>query len=173
MKNRIFMYLFIFSLLLLLFQFINSKNIFDDSNQKVADYKAKIENYREDIKQYKDSLEVLVDRNYELTQFSMEGNERAITYFLNEGYKVDNILPIVEDSLYELNVREGEHPLIPYASSEGNKLLISGVRILNHKWIIVSFTDNQFNGESFITYEFNDKKELKFNLVDSFLYPLD
>ncbi|WP_452598962.1 hydrolase [Pontimicrobium sp. MEBiC01747] len=173
MKNRIFMYLFIFSLLLLLFQFINSKNIFDDSNQKVADYKAKIENYKEDIKKYKDSIENLNGKVYELSQFSMNGNEPAITYFLNQGYKVDNVLSIVEDELYELNFATGEHPLVPYASSEGNKMLISGIRILNHKWVIASFTDNQFNGELFITYNFNDKGELKFNLEDSFLYPLE
>ncbi len=166
MKNRIFMYLFIFSLLLLLFQFINSKNIFDDSNEKVA-------NYKEQVEKYKDSIVVLNDKVDDLSLFSMEGNESAITYFLNEGLKVDNLLPIVRDQLYSLNEAQGEHPLVPYASSEGNRMLISSIRIINHKWILANFTDGQFNGELFVAYELNEVGELKFRLIESFLYPLE
>lgn len=166
MKNRIFMYLFIFSLLLLLFQFINSKNIFDDSNEKVA-------NYKEQVVKYKDSIGALNDKVDDLSLFSMEGNESAITYFLNQGYKVDDLLPIVRDQLYSLNEAKGEHPLVPYASSEGNRMLISSVRIVNHKWILANFTDGQFNGEMFVTYELNEVGELKFRLAESFLYPLE
>lgn len=173
MKNRIFMYLFIFSLLLLLFQFINSKNIFDDSNQKVATYKEKITNYRADIAKYKDSIISLNDKVYDLSLFSMDGNEPAITWLLNEGYKADQVLPIIRDGLYSLNEAEGEHPLIPYASSAGNKMLISSVRIINHRWILANFTDNQFSGELFIGYDFNEKGELNYNLIDSFLYPIE
>ena len=51
------------------------------------------------------------------------------------------------------------------------KILINKVRLLNHKWIIADFTDGTFWGQMFLTYEIVDKKELKFNRVEYFLYP--
>jgi hypothetical protein len=61
---------------------------------------------------------------------------------------------------------------VPYASSEGRKILINTVKMLNHKWIIADFSDGEFWGEILLTYEITADKQLKFTLVESFLYPL-
>jgi len=50
-------------------------------------------------------------------------------------------------------------------------MLINTVKLLNHKWIIADFSDGDFWGELFIAYEINENSELKFSLIDSFLYP--
>ncbi len=166
MKNKIFMYLFIFTLLLLLFQFINSKNIFDDSNLKVASYEKQVE-------RYKDSIVGLRDNIADLSHFSIDGNDPALTYFEDKGYRVDDLLPLIKDGLYRQNEFKGEqHPLVPYASSEGRRMQINTVRILNHKWIIADFSDGQFWGELFLTYYIDENSQLKYNLEESFLYPL-
>lgn len=167
MKNRIFMYLFIFTLLLVLFMYMNSKKIIDN-NVKV------IQGYQSDVANLKTSDSILKDKVFEYTQFSVDRNDAAISYFDNQGYDSDVVFKMVKDELFALNDYKGEeHPIIPYASSEGRKMLINNVRLVNHKWALAEFSDGQFSGELFITYYINEKQELKFNVVEHFLYPLN
>ena len=166
MKSKIFMYLFIFAVLLILFQYVNSKNIHEENLSK-------IETYKERVEKYKDSVVTLTDETYELSHFNLDRNEDAITYFENQGYKVDELMPFIKDELYNLNEVKGDHPLIPYSASEGRKMLINSVKLLNHKWIITDFSDGEFWGEMFLTYEITENRELKFKVIESFLYPFD
>lgn len=166
MKQKIFMYLFVFAALLVLFQYVNSKRVFEDMNNKLDNYKSKSE-------KYKDSLMVLQDDILTLSHFNLERNEDAITYFENDGYNIDELIPFIKDVLYEKNEVKGDHPIVPYAASEGRRIMINTVKILNHKWIIADFSDGEFWGEIFLTYEITNDRELKFNLVESFLYPFD
>ena len=165
MKNKIFMYLFIFTVLLVLFQYVNSKNVLDS-------YETDIRSFKVENKTLKDSLVILEDKILDLSYFNLERNEDALSYFENRGFDVSELIPFIKDELYTLNEIKGEHPLIPYASSEGRKLIINNVKLLNHKWIITDFSDGEFWGELFLTYEIIKNKELKFKLVESFLYPL-
>lgn len=166
MKQKIFMYLFVFSALLVLFQYVNSKRVFEDLNKKLEIHKVKSE-------KYKDSIAVLQNEISTLSHFNLDRNEDAITYFENDGYNVDELIPFIKDELYKLNEAKGEHPIVPYAASEGRKILINTVKMLNHKWIIADFSDGQYWGEIFLTYEITEDKQLKFNLIESFLYPFD
>lgn len=166
MKQKIFMYLFVFSALLVLFQYVNSKRVFEDMNKKLEIHKSK-------SKKYKDSIAVLQDEILNLSHFNLHRNEDAISYFEDDGYNVDELIPFIKDELYKLNEAKGQHPVVPYAASEGRKMLINTVKMLNHKWIIADFSDGEYWGEIFLTYEVVDGKQLKFNLVESFLYPFD
>jgi len=164
MKSRIFMYLFIFSLLLILFQFVNSKSIIEDYDKKLT----KLEE-RETVN--KDSITTLRDENFELMRFSLEFNDDAMSYFEDQGYKISELVPFIKDELYKLNVYEGDdHPLVPYASMTGNKMMINSIRLLNHRWIIADFSDGKYWGEMLLNYEIVDKQELKFKLLDYLLY---
>ena len=165
MKNKIFMYLFIFTVLLVLFQYVNSKNVLDS-------YETDIRSFKVENKTLKDSLVILEDKILDLSYFNLERNEDALSYFEKRGFDTSELIPFIKDELYTLNEIKGEHPLIPYGSSEGRKLIINNVKLLNHKWIITDFSDGEFWGELFLTYEIIENKELKFKLVESFLYPL-
>jgi len=165
MRQRIFMYLFIFTLLLVLFQYVNSKNVFEDQMSRIEAMEAKVE-------VYKDSIISLKDDNYDMSLFDIQYNDDALTYFENEGYDTSKLIPIIKDELYSLNEAQGEeHPLVPYAGTGGNKMLINSIKILNHKWIVTNFSDSQMWGELFLTYELNDGK-LNFKMKESFLYPV-
>ncbi|MDD7885855.1 hydrolase [Flavivirga sp. 57AJ16] len=166
MKQRIFMYLFVFAALLILFQYVNSKRVFEDMNSKLAAQKTALE-------KYKDSLAILQDDILEASHFNLERNEDAISYFEDDGYNISELIPFIKDELYKLNEVKGEHPIVPYAASEGRKMLINTVKMLNHKWIIADFSDGEYWGEIFLTYEITEDKQLKFNLVEYFLYPFD
>ncbi|GAA4296689.1 hydrolase [Aestuariibaculum suncheonense] len=166
MKQRIFMYLFVFTMLLVLFQFVNSKRVFEDMNKNIGDYK-------EQLQQYKDSLVNMQHEITDLSHFNLKRNEDAISYFENQGYNVSELIPVIKDELYKLNETRDEHPIVPYAASEGKRMMINTIKLLNHKWIIADFTDGKYWGEMFLTYYINEDQQIEFNVVESFLYPFD
>lgn len=135
-------------------------------------YETDIQSIKEENRSLRDSLSVLEDKIVDLSYFNLERNEDALSYFENNGINVSELIPFIKDELYTLNETKGEHPIIPYGSSEGRKMMINNIKLLNHKWLIADFSDGEFWGELFITYEINEEKELKFKLVESFLYPV-
>ena len=165
MKKNIYLHLFVFALLLSIFLLVQAKN----ANEM---YETKIKNFQTSEKQFQERIEKLEDENLDLLYFNLENNDDALDYFERDGYDTAELIPFLRDELYRLNEAKGEHPLIPYAAmSENGRMLINKVRFLNHKWIITDFSDGEFWGELLVTYEITADKELKFKLVDSFLYP--
>tara|TARA_R100001369_G_scaffold23263_2_gene42780 strand:- start:2168 stop:2656 length:489 start_codon:yes stop_codon:yes gene_type:complete len=159
------MYLFIFSVLLILFQYVNSKNIIDKYEKDIKTYKTKIVD--------RDSIIItLEDQNFELNYFNIDRNQGAIEYFESQGYDTDKLVNAITEGLYDMNDYEGEdHPIVPFVSMTNTKLLINKVRILNHKWIVTNFTDGEYWGEIFLKYDINEKGELNYKLVEYFMYP--
>lgn len=166
MKQKIFMYLFIFSMLLVLFQYVSAKRIFEDQDIKLTNYRAKLQTF-------KDSISTLNNDMVNQSHFNLDRNEDAISYFERDGLDVSTLIPFIKDELYKLNEARGQHSIVPYASSEGRRMMINTVKLLNHKWIIADFSDGEYWGEVFLTYEITEDKKLKFNLVESFLYPFN
>lgn len=164
MKNKIFMYLFVFTALLVIFQYVNSKNILDK-------YEGDIAKYKESVTVFKDSITTMQDKNLDLMYFNLEHNEDAISYFENKGLHAQDLIPLIKDELYKLNEVKGEHPLVPYASMTDSKMLINNIKLLNHKWILADFSDGKHWGEMFLTYEINEMQALKFKLIEYFMYP--
>lgn len=165
MKNKIFMYLFIFSVLLIIFQYANSKNILDQYEEDISYYKDKIEEQEATISQ-------LENETLELNSFCINNNEQALTYFEDQGFDTEDLLPKIEDALYETNNYEGDdHSIVPYVSMTENKILINQVRILNHKWIVANFTDGAYWGEVFLTYDVSPEGDISFERINYFMYP--
>lgn len=158
------MYLFIFSLLLILFQYVNAKHVFEDDIRTIEKSKARVETLT-------DSITVLRDKIFELSHFNIENNEDAFTYFENKGIDVDALIPFIKDEIYSNNVKGG-NPLIPYAANEGKTMLINSIKILNHKWLITDFSDGIFWGELLVKYEVINQKKVTYEVIDSLLYPL-
>lgn len=165
MKQRIFMYLFIFTLLLVIFQFVNSKNIIEDYDQKLT-------TYMDANEQLKDSIRVMDDHKAtDMYTFRFDTNDDAMTYWENRGARISEFVPMIKDGLMSLNVYDTEdHPLVPYASMSGNKMRIDQIRMLNHKWIITSFTDGTYWGEMILGYDMDDKGNVTYRVLDQILY---
>lgn len=164
MKKNIYLYLFVFSALLAIFMYVNSKNIVDKYETDITALKEKEEENKKKIMD-------LEDENLDLLYFNLENNDDALSYFERDGYDTSELIPFFRDELYTLNEGDGDHPLVPYASMTGKKMLINKVRLLNHKWIIADFSDGEYWGEMLLTYEITPNRELKFNVVESLLYP--
>ena len=165
MKSRLFMYLFIFSALLIIFQYVNSKNIIDKYEEDIARYKTT-------MAEQEKTIATLEEQNFELSYFSMNRNQDALDYFDVQGYDTDELLPAIEEGLYNMNNYKGDdHPIVPFVSMTGSKLVINKVRLLNHKWIVANFTDGEYWGEIFVTYSIDENNDLKYKLVEYFMYP--
>lgn len=161
MKKNIILYLFVFTALILIFQLVNSKKIFDDLQAKWSETKVRNENL-------KDSIFQLQDRIDEQNDFELEGNEYALRYFENSS--TENISSYVKDQLYETNLLREKNDLIPYVAMD-RTFLINKVKILNHRWIIADFSDGTHWGEIFLTYQIDKNGGLTFELKEHFLYP--
>lgn len=164
MKKNIYLYLFVFALLLAIFMFVNTKNVSETYERKIATLEQNEINNKKII----DSLG---DQNFELLHFNLENNEDALSYLERDGHDVLRLIPIIRDELYKLNEAEGDHPLVPFASMTDNKMLINTVKLINHKWLIADFTDGKHWGEMLVKYEISPEKELKFSLVEYLMYP--
>lgn len=165
MKSRIFMYLFIFSALAFIFQYVNSKNILDK-------YEKDIKTFKKTIKAQDSTITELEDQNFDLNYFNIDRNDNALDYFVAQGYDTDELINAIKEGLYNMNDYEGEdHPIVPFVSMTGSKLLINKVRIVNHKWILANFTDGEYWGEIFVKYDIDENNDLKYTLVEYFMYP--
>lgn len=146
-----------------------------NAKKVLEDYDHRLHNSIETNEVYRDSMRHMVHRKAEADEniysFNFDTNDDAMTYIENEGYVISDFIPFIKDQLMNLNIYEGdEHPLVPYASMTDNKMLIDQIKLLNHKWIIASFTDGTYWGEMLLHYEITDKKELKFKVLESVLY---
>ncbi len=160
MKNKIFLYLFIFAALIGLYLFVSSGKMVKVKDGTIGKLEAEVE-------QLKDSLQKSqVDALYN-QYFSLENNDDALAYYDHLGLKDPS--RYVADKLLETNESKGDNPLIPYEGMESD-FKINKIKLLNHKWIIADFSDGKYWGEVLIKYELKDDMGVDFTLIDHLLY---
>ncbi len=160
MKNRIFLYLFLFTALICLFIFVSNGKMQKDKD-------AKIDGLKSHITSLKDSLQNSQLKVLDMQYFSLENNDDALAYY--DHLKLDDPSRYIADKLLETNERKGDNPLIPYEGMESD-FKLNKIKILNHKWIIADFSDGKFWGEVLIKYELKDDTSVDFTLLDHLLY---
>ncbi|WP_241448768.1 hypothetical protein [Aquimarina pacifica] len=133
-------------------------------------YDAKIENLKAKVEAKESYIDSLVNINMDLTYFSLDSNEDAISYFEEMGYDANKLSLTISDQIISQNKAGADNPIIPFVGMEGN-MSINKVRLLNHRWIIADFTDGVYWGELFITYEVRKDGVVDFEVEKSFLYP--
>lgn len=165
MRSKIFLYLFIFTLMFTIFIYVNDKKILDAKE-------AQIENLEDKIARVEASNKDITDDIQRLQYFSLERNEEAISYFEERGIDASQLAQVVEDEIIGRNTAASDNDLIPYSGMEG-VMRINKIKILNHKWIIADFTDGTYWGELFIIYDIDENNNLILNTEKAFLYPAD
>ncbi len=157
------MYLFLFALLFIIYQYMNEKSIFEAQGTKIEKLEAKVQ-------KDSDSIGLLNNEMASLNYFTLQGNENAMTYLESLGFEAAAVEATVSDAIYEYNFEKGNNPLVPFDGMEGD-MKINKLKFLNHKWIQADFTDGKYWGEMILEYSFNDKNELVLNTIASFIYP--
>ena len=170
MKRTIFMYLFFFTLLFVIFQYMNEKKIFEKQENKIESQRAKIKQLEKSLKIVTDSADVLSNTVLDLNYFTLQGNENAMSYFESLGFESGDIEELVAEYIYEENLKSGDNPIIPFDGING-AMKINKIRFLNHKWIIADFTDGKYWGEMVVEYYITNNKKIELTSVASLLYP--
>lgn len=160
MKKRIFLYLFVFAALIALYLFVSSGTLAETKDAKIEKLKTEIVNLKDSVQQ---SQLNLLDMQY----FSLENNDDALAYY--EHLNINDPARYIADKLLETNEQKGNNPLIPYEGME-NDFKLNKIKILNHKWIVVDFSDGKYWGELLLKYELKDDLGVDFTLVDHLLY---
>ncbi len=163
MKSKIFMYLFFFAILLVLFQYMNEKSIFESQEKKINLLSAK-------MTKANDSIAVLSDKVSELNYFTLQGNENAMTYLENLGMDPSRVEQLVADAIYERNFDQGGNSLVPMEGMYG-KWMVNKVKFLNHRWVLADFSDGKYWGEMVLEYFFDEQNQLDLKVLSSVLYP--
>lgn len=162
MKTKIFIYLFIFTALILVFQLVNSSKVVKYQAEIIAEKVARIDTL-------KVSLENISSKYDDDVYFSLDQNDEAKAF--NPDNDPAEIIQWVKDKIYESNTAKGDNPLVLY-SGDGRKFLINKIKVLNHKWVIADFSDGTDWGEILIEYSIIGE-EVKLNVLDQLLYFTD
>ena len=160
MKNKIFLYLFVFAALIALYLFVSSGNY-----QKKVD--ADIKGLQSENQVLKDSIQKAQLEILDIQYFSLENNDDALAYY--EHLNLENPSRYIADKLLETNESQGDNPLIPYEGMNSN-FKINKIKVLNHKWLLADFSDGKFWGDLIIQYELKDDLSVDFTLIDHLLY---
>ncbi|MEM9362547.1 MAG: hydrolase [Bacteroidota bacterium] len=160
MKNKIFLYLFVFAALIALFQFVSTNNLQKKLNGDIQ--KLEIEN-----QSLKDSIQKVQLEILDIQYFSLENNDDALAYY--EHLNLENPSRYIADKLLETNERSGDNPLIPYEGMNSD-FKLNKIKVLNHKWLLADFSDGKFWGDLIIQYELKDDLSVDFTLLDHLLY---
>lgn len=170
MKRTLFMYLFLFTLLFVIFQYMNEKKIFEKQENKIEKQRNTISNLKNELLTLKDSLEILSNENLSCNYFTLQGNENAMSYVEKLGFESLEIESQVSEYMYDQNLVKENNYLIPYEGMNG-KMKINKIKFLNHKWIIADFTDGRYWGEMILEYYVTKKNKIELNQISSLLYP--
>jgi len=163
MKSRIYMYLFFFSILLVLFMYVNQSAIFERQT-------AVINSLEQKQSVLKDSVTTLKQEISELLYFDLLTNDSARTYFEQIGLEPEDAANQVKERIYEYNLQKGGNPLVPFANANG-QWRINRIKFLNHRWIIADCSDGRAWGELWIEYFFDQEGQLDLTVESSVLYP--
>ena len=160
MKNKIFLYLFVFAALLALFQFVSGNNM-----QKALS--ADVNQLQTEVQELKDSLQTMQLKVLDMQYFTLENNDDALAYY--DHLDLDDPSQYIQDKLLETNEKSGDNPLIPYEGMESD-FKINKIKVLNHKWILADFSDGKYWGDLIIKYELKDDLSVDFTLAEHLLY---
>jgi hypothetical protein len=169
MKKSLFLYLFIIAVLMNLFtyKYFTSK---ENSEQKSA-----AESNNNPVitpKTLTDSITTLSDQLYDANYFSLENNDRAQNYLVQNNVKDINVFAEkVKQALLAYNDDPVGNKYIDQAKMGEQKFIINKVKLLNHRWIIANYSNGQLWGEVLLKYFVEENGSISFEIMNTYLYP--
>lgn len=157
MKRNLLIYGLVFSVLINIFQMVNSSRILKRSEEvsTISKKQAKIA---------QDSIFKLIEND----MFSLDNNDDAKEYFYPNDVK--KIKQKVYEDLMVFNSDKKGNKYISYEQVGENPFIINKVKILNHRWLIANFSDGKIWGEVLIKYFHNEDKPTDFETVETLVY---
>lgn len=165
MRRSFLLYLFVFTALIAVFVYVTSRRMLDSKDREITELQNEVAN----LVKKNDSLRSNVP---DAEVFNFATNDQAMSYFEDRGIEASEVMRLIEDEIIGRNKASEDNSLVPYEGMEGD-MRVNKIKILNHKWIIASFTDGTYWGELFIVYYIDDNKDLFLETKEALLYPRD
>lgn len=163
MRKSIFLYLFLFTLLFVIFQYTNSKKTFERLNLKITELKDE----RDEALLLRDSIMHLETAQQE--RFTLQSNDKARMYVEDLGFEATELAQLLEQKIVGANAIDQDNPYVPYQGLNG-VMRINSVKVLNHKWVIAEFTDGTYWGEVLLNYFINEDQTIDIEVNNGLLY---
>ncbi|MBC8757426.1 hydrolase [Kordia sp. YSTF-M3] len=170
MTKKILLYALIFMALLAIYQYVSMNKMYEKQSGKIEELRTKVESLKNDVTAYKDTTNTLMNENLDLSYFSLKNNGEALAYFDEYNFEdVNNLSQYITDIIYDQNSASKDNPLVPFDGMDGN-FAIDKVKVINHKWVLCSFSDGTYWGEVLLSYEIDKDKTLSFETLSEVLY---
>ncbi len=163
MRKSLLLYLFVFAVLVAVYLYATSQNIIDSKEETIVEL-------REELRLANRQADLLSSEVASARTFSLISNEEALTYLENRGFDPAEVIQQVETALISRNKADADNDLVPFEGMQGF-FRINSVKFLNHKWAMASFTDGDYWGDLFISYELDDSGNLELTTEKAVLYP--
>lgn len=170
MKKRILLYALIFMALLAIYQYVSMNAMYKQQNAKIESLREKTQTLENDVKAYQDTTNTLLNENLDLNYFALQSNGEALAYFDEYNFDTENLSQYIIDAIYDKNSATANNPLVPFDGNGGNFMSVDKVKVINHKWVLCSFTDGESWGEMLLSYQLDKDKNITFELVTEVLY---
>lgn len=164
MRRSLFLYLFVFSLLLAVVIYTNGKRIADSKDQRIK-YLEKQLTLAQNVLDSLSSSEGNVR-----SSFFLINNEEALSYIEERGFDPKDVIEKVESKLINSNKASSDNKFIPYEGMQGY-FRINKIELLNHRWILASFSDGFYWGDLFLTYNIDESGNIEISTQEAVLYP--
>lgn len=162
MRKSFLLYLFVFTALLAVFMYVSGQSMLRSKEEK-------INNIEEELSLATKKNDSLFSEISGQQSFSLEANEEALSYLENRGLNPSEVIAKVENELISRNRADADNDLVPYEGMNGH-FRINKIKLLNHKWILASFTDGKYWGDLFLTYEIGEDGKLSVTTKEALLY---
>ncbi|GLB51886.1 hypothetical protein NBRC110019_09250 [Neptunitalea chrysea] len=158
MKKQIFQLLFIFAILLIIFQFVSASKAYKETSNVINELRIKNRKLKDETKKLSDSLKNNLIKFSDVAYFTLKNDNQALDYFKDSD--IGDVSKYVTQKLLETNSIK-ENPLIP-SSELIEGLKINKVNVINHKWIVCDFTNGEYWGQLFLEYTLKKDKTIFF-----------
>ncbi len=163
MRKSFLLYLFVFTALLAVFIYVSGQSMIKSKEEKIEDL-------QENLSMTERKNDSLFSEVRAQESFTLAANEEALSYLENRGLDPSEVIEKVEAELINRNKADADNDLVPYEGMDGF-FRINKIRLLNHKWILASFTDGKYWGDLFLTYEIGEDGKLSVTTKEALLYP--
>ena len=154
--------------LLAMYQYVSMNKMYEQQSAKIENLRSQIGTLENDINVFKDSTNSLINENLDLSYFSLKNNGEALAYFDEYNFEGD-LSQYITDIIYDQNSASKDNPLVPFDGMDGN-FAIDKVKVINHKWVLCSFSDGTYWGEVLLSYQIDKNKTLSFETLGEVLY---
>lgn len=161
MKRSIFLYLFLFAVLWIVFQYVHNKKYSENAERRVSKLEMQVSQLDSVIASNKEKMEFA-------QSFTLEGNVNAHEYFEDSDNTIAQITTLVSDAVIERNTAAG-NDLVTYHGDK-RPYIVNSTQLLNHRWLIAEFSDGNTWGEMLIRYFINEDNSVDLEVIEEILY---